>query len=137
MLRSSRCSRGSASVIAVPPRASPPGAADAVQVHLRRRRHVVVDDVREVLDVEAARGDVGGDQQVRLLRPEEPHHAIALPLHHAAVQRLRPGGRARCSVSTSDSTSSRVRQKTSAATGSSMSRMRARASPAFCARPTM
>ena len=66
----------------------PAGAADAVQVRLGRRRHVVVDDVREVLDVEAAGGDVGRDQQVGLLRAEQAHDAVALALHHAAVQRL-------------------------------------------------
>ena len=44
--------------------AGPADPADAVHVGLRRRRHVVVDDVGEVVDVEAARGDVGGDEQV-------------------------------------------------------------------------
>ena len=77
------------------PAAGAAGAADAVQVGLGRRRHVVVDDVRQVLDVEAARGDVGRNQQVGLLRAEQSHHAIALPLLHAAVQRLARGGRAR------------------------------------------
>ena len=64
------------------------GAADAVQVGLGRVRHVVVDDVRQVLDVEAARGDVGGDEQIRLAFAEPRHDAVALPLLHAAVQRL-------------------------------------------------
>ena len=64
------------------------GAADAVDVRLGGGRHVVVDDVREVLDVEAARGDVGGDEQVGLAVAEAAHHAVALPLLHAAVQRL-------------------------------------------------
>ena len=65
------------------------GAADAVHVDFRRRRQIEVDDVRDVLDVEAARGDVGRDQDVGLLGAEQLHHAIALLLHHAAVQRLR------------------------------------------------
>ena len=65
------------------------GAADAVHVGLGRRRHVVVEDVRELLDVEAARGDVGGNQQVGLAGAEHLHHAVALPLFHAAVERLR------------------------------------------------
>ena len=39
-------------------------AADAVHVGLGRRRDVVVDDVGELVDVEAAGGDVGGDQQL-------------------------------------------------------------------------
>ena len=35
-----------------------------------------------------AGGHVGRDQQVGLLRAEQPHDAVALPLQHAAVQRL-------------------------------------------------
>ena len=38
------------------------GAADAVDVVFGGVRQFVVDDVRQVVDVEAARGDVGGDQ---------------------------------------------------------------------------
>ena len=68
--------------------ARPSGAADAVQVDFRRRRHVVVDDVGEVLDVESAGGDIGRNQQVGLLRPEQAHDAIALTLNHSAVQRF-------------------------------------------------
>ena len=41
------------------------GAADAVHVVLGRVRHVEVDDVRDVVDVDAARGDVGRDQDRR------------------------------------------------------------------------
>ena len=63
-------------------------AADAVHVRLRRRRHVVVHDVRDVLDVEPARGDVGGDEQVGRVGAELLHHAVALLLRQAAVQRL-------------------------------------------------
>ena len=68
----------------------PAGAADAVDVGVGRRRQVVVEDVRELLDVESARRDVGGDQQVRRRRSKALHHRIALPLLHAAVQRLGP-----------------------------------------------
>src|SRR3989440_11314800 len=46
------------------PRAA--GAADAVDVVFRDVRQVVVDDVRQRLDVEAARGDVGGDEHLQL-----------------------------------------------------------------------
>src|SRR6266508_3065212 len=42
------------------PRAA--GAADAVDVVFRDVRQVVVDDVRQRLDVQAPRGDVGGDE---------------------------------------------------------------------------
>ncbi len=65
------------------------GAADAVHVDFGRGRDVVVDDVRDVIDVEAARRDVGGDEHVGLLLPEELHDAVALLLFHAAVERLR------------------------------------------------
>ncbi len=66
----------------------PADPADAVHVGLRGRRHVVVDDVGELLDVQAARGHVGGDQQVGGARPQAAHDAVALVLAHAAVQRL-------------------------------------------------
>ena len=38
------------------------GAADAVNIILGDVRQIVVDDVGQGLDVEAAPGDVGGDQ---------------------------------------------------------------------------
>ena len=68
----------------------PPDAADAVHVALGRRRHVVVDDVGERVDVEAAGGDVGGDQQLGRAVAQAAHHPVALGLVHAAVQRLGP-----------------------------------------------
>ena len=71
--------------------ALPPGAADPadpVHVELRRRRDVVVDDVGQLLDVQTAGGDVGGDEQVRRPAAEPAHHPVALLLAHAAVQRL-------------------------------------------------
>src|SRR5438046_5407900 len=46
------------------PRAA--GAADAVDVVFRDVRQVVVHDVRQRLDVEPARGDVGGDEHRKL-----------------------------------------------------------------------
>src|SRR3954470_18531342 len=46
------------------------GAADAVHVGLARRGHFVVDDVADPVDVETARGDVGGDEHV-LFPPAE------------------------------------------------------------------
>ena len=66
----------------------PSDATDAVHVALGRRRHVVVDDVGERVDVEAAGGDVGGDEQFGGAVAEAGHHAVALALVHAAVQRL-------------------------------------------------
>ncbi len=41
-----------------------------------------------MFDVEAARGDIGRDKEIGLLRAKARHHLIALPLLHAAVQRL-------------------------------------------------
>ena len=66
----------------------PPDAPDAVDVALRRRGHVVVDDVGEHVDVEPAGGDVGGDEQLGGAVAQPAHHAVALRLVHAAVQRL-------------------------------------------------
>jgi long-chain acyl-CoA synthetase len=83
-----RCSRGSASVMATPSRPGAADPADPVDVRLRARRHVVVHDVGEVLDVEPAGGDVGGDEQVGGLVAQASHHLVALLLAHAAVQRL-------------------------------------------------
>ena len=39
------------------------GAADAMDVVRRHHRQLEVDDVRELLDVESARGNLGGDEQ--------------------------------------------------------------------------
>jgi hypothetical protein len=88
MLRSRPRSRGSAIVMATPCRPARPGAPDAVHVGVRRARHVVVDDVRHVLDVEPARRHVGGDEQLDLAAAEAAHHAVARLLPHPAVQRL-------------------------------------------------
>ena len=43
------------------------GAADAVDIIVRMPGHVVVEDVADALDVEAAGGDVGGDEDVDLV----------------------------------------------------------------------
>src|SRR5665213_1886162 len=47
-------------------RARAAGTADAMHVVFRNVRHFVIDDQRQVVDVEAARGDVGGDQHLQL-----------------------------------------------------------------------
>ena len=61
------------SEIASPWRAGAAGAADAVHVVLGHVRQLEVDDVRQLVDVDAARGDVGRDQhlQVALLEVGE------------------------------------------------------------------
>ena len=66
------------------------GAADAVDVGLGRLGDVEVDDVGEVLDVEPAGGDVGGDEQIDGAAAGALHDAVALVLGHAAMQRLDP-----------------------------------------------
>ena len=53
--------------------------ADAVHIALGLGREVVVEHVRQMLDVEPARGDVGGDQQIALGGAELVHHRVALP----------------------------------------------------------
>src|SRR4051794_1154655 len=68
--------------------AAAPDPADPVDVGLRRRGHLVVDDVRELLDVEPTGGDVRGHEQGRGAAAEPSHHAIALLLAHPTVQRL-------------------------------------------------
>ena len=66
----------------------PADPADAVHVGLRRLRHVVVDHVREQVDVQPAGGHVGGHQQLGAAAAQPLHHAGAVFLVHAAVQRL-------------------------------------------------
>ncbi len=63
-------------------RARTAGAADAVDVVLGNVRHVVVDDVRQRLDIDAARRDVGRDQHgdVAVLEVGERARAGALAL---------------------------------------------------------
>ncbi len=70
------------------------GAADAVDVGLGVVRNVVVDDVRDAVDVESARGDVGGDEDVEGAALELADGPLALRLHDVAVdggRRVAPG----------------------------------------------
>src|SRR5581483_11224694 len=64
------------------------GAADAVDVVLGHVRQVVVDDVRQELDVEPARGDVGRDQHAQLVVLERLERARARVLRLVAVDRV-------------------------------------------------
>ena len=63
------------------------GAADAVQVGLLVLGALVVDDVRDVLDVDAAGGDVGGDEDVDLAVAERAQRLLAGALAEVAVDR--------------------------------------------------
>src|SRR5207249_828592 len=64
------------------PRAGPPQAMDVV---LGAVRHVEVDDVRQLLDVDAAGGDVGGDEDRDLPRLEAGEGLGPLRLAAVAV----------------------------------------------------
>ena len=68
------------------------GAADAVQVGLLVLGALVVDDVRDVVDVDAAGGDVGGDEDVDLAVAERAQRLLAGALAEVAVDRA--GGEA-------------------------------------------
>ena len=64
-------------------------AADAVHVALAVLRRVEVDDVRDAVDVDAARGDVGGDERVDAAGLELRERLLALALALVAVHRER------------------------------------------------
>src|SRR5687768_9782541 len=63
----------------------PGGTPDAVDVLFRVLRHVVVDDVFNVGDVEPARRYVRGYQELKVATSEVGHHAVALALAKVAV----------------------------------------------------
>ena len=62
-----------------------PGAADAVDIGLGVARDVVVKHVRDAFDIQAASGDVGGDQDVQATVLELVDGALALCLGNIAV----------------------------------------------------
>ena len=63
------------------------GPADAVDVVVRVVRHVEIEDVAHVGNVEATRGDVGGDQQRHAAVAERVERGRARGLIEVAVQR--------------------------------------------------
>src|SRR5258705_3125178 len=69
-------------------RAGTRGAADAMHVALRNVWKIIVDDVADAVDVDAARRDIGGYQRSHVARPERCQHALALVLRLVAVDRL-------------------------------------------------
>ncbi len=73
----------------LPAAPGPAGAADAVHVGLGVVRDVVIEHVRDALDVEPAGGDVGGHQDVDLAVPEVADGAFPLRLRDVAVDRRR------------------------------------------------
>ncbi len=62
------------------------GAADAVNVVLGMMRHVEVDDVADLLDVDSARGDVGGDHHFVAAAAETVQCLLALVLGAVGVK---------------------------------------------------
>ena len=78
-------------------RPGPAGAADAVDVRLRLVRQVVVDHVRDAVDVDAARGHVGRHQHRRPVALEVRQRSLPGVLALVAVDRLGPdAGLFRC-----------------------------------------
>ena len=75
----------STKVTAMPVSPGAGGAADAVQVGLLVLGALVVDDVGDVLDVDAAGGDVGGDEDVDLAVAERAQRLLAGALAEVAV----------------------------------------------------
>src|SRR6185436_10955394 len=53
------------------------GAADAMHVTFRNVRKIVVDDVADAVDVDAARRDIGGYQGAHVAGPEGRQHPLA------------------------------------------------------------
>ena len=74
-------------------RAAAAGAADAVDVIVGMPRRVEVEDVADALDVEPARGDVGGDEDVDMPVLEQVELGDPLRLFHVAMDfaGLEPG----------------------------------------------
>ncbi len=62
------------------------GAADAVHVVLGLEGQVEVVDVADAVDVQAARGHVGGDEDLELAALELRQQALALLLRHVAAE---------------------------------------------------
>src|SRR5690606_23377254 len=62
-----------------------PSPSDAVHVVVAILGDVVVDDVRNATDIDAAADNVGGNQQARLTGAERSEHLVALRLRQVAV----------------------------------------------------
>ena len=62
--------------------------AATVRVALDIVGQTVVDDVRQVVDVEAASGHVGSDEELKVADAELLHHVVTLCLRELAVQRV-------------------------------------------------
>ena len=65
------------------------GPPDAVHINIRILREVVVDHVRDPLDIDPARCKIARDQYRKLARPELVHHRVPFGLREIAVDRVR------------------------------------------------
>lgn len=61
------------------------GAPDAMDVALRQVRQIVVDDVADAVDIDAARGDVGGNEHPQRAVAQAGNGALARVLRFVAV----------------------------------------------------
>src|SRR6478752_9794964 len=61
------------------------GAADAMHIGLRHVGQVEIDDVGDAVDVDAAGGDIGGDQRADLAGAEQSERPFAVVLRLVAV----------------------------------------------------
>ena len=64
----------------------PAGAADAMDIVLGMLRHVVVDHVADLLDVDAARGDIGGHHDFVAAVAKSVERLLALALGAVGMQ---------------------------------------------------
>ena len=64
----------------------PACSPDPVRVGVGRVGDIEVDDMGNVRDVDAARGDVGRHEDVAPALAEAPHGSVALALGHVALQ---------------------------------------------------
>ena len=61
-------------------------APNAMDIRVGGIRHVVVDNVGDTVDIEPARGDVGGDHDAEVTGLETAQGLFTLPLRSVAVQ---------------------------------------------------
>src|SRR6266511_5358296 len=69
-------------------RPGPRGAADAMHIGFRHVRQIEIHDVADAVDIDTARGNVGGDQREHLALAKCGKHSFALVLRLVAVDRM-------------------------------------------------
>ena len=63
------------------------GSTHAVNIYFRIFRDVVIDDMAYFMYIDAAAGQIGGDQHVDFSGAKAAHHSVAFILHQIAVDR--------------------------------------------------